>query len=143
MRRRLSPSLVVSMVALFVALGGSAIAIDKAKPVTACGNGALKAYASLNLDQFAGSFPTAFTSRADLFERRWSCNGRGAEVRLAGDGIYEVRFPGLGATAATVTINSTSHPGFATYATVNGVFRVFTRNADGAAFGNGFTIAAF
>src|SRR4051794_40758844 len=113
MRRRPSPSLVVAMLALFVALGGSAIAIDKAVPVTRCGNGALKAYASLNLDQFAGAFPTAFSSRADLFERRWQCNGRAAEVRLAGDGVYEVRFPGLGATAGTVTVNSTSHPGFA------------------------------
>jgi hypothetical protein len=143
MRRRLSPSLVVSMLALFVALGGSAIAIDKAAPVTRCGNGSLKAYASLNLDQFAGAFPTAFASNADLFQRRWSCAGRGAEVRLAGDGAYEVRFPGIQATAATVTINSTAHPGFATYAIVNGVFRIYTRNADGTPLGIGFTIAAF
>jgi hypothetical protein len=144
MRRRLTPSMVISMAALFVALGGSAIAVgSKVRPVTNCGNGSIKAYASLNVDQFAGSFPPTFSSSANLFEKRWSCNGRPAEMRTAGNGVWEIRFPGVPIGEAVVSVNSTAHAGFATVSPVGDFYRVTTRNSDGAPLGLGFSIATF
>jgi hypothetical protein len=132
------------MAALFVALGGSAIAVGtKIRPVNNCGNGSIKAYASLNVDQFVGSFPPTFSNQANLFEKRWSCDGQAAEVRTAGNGVWEIRFPGIPIGEAVVSINSTSHAGFASVSPVADFYRVTTRNADGSPLGLGFSIATF
>jgi hypothetical protein len=87
--RRVSPSLGVAILALFVALGGSAVAVTNAKPVLRCGNGSVKAFAAVELDTFVGSFPQQLSAAPNLFAARFTCNGQPAQARLAGAGRYD------------------------------------------------------
>src|SRR5512146_1028237 len=98
--------MLVAMLALFVALGGTAIAVGNAKPVTICGNGSVKAFASVNLDGLAGSVPEQFTSDGRYFTSRWACNGHAVEIRNAGNGAYEIRVGGLTPRTAVASLFS-------------------------------------
>lgn len=140
--RRLSPSLGVAMLALFVALGGSAVAVTKAKPVVRCGNGSVKAFAAVDLDTFAGSFPQQFSSAANLFAARFACNGQAAQARVAGAGRYDVRFPGIASRAATVTVLS-DRPGTVSWRLVNGTYQIRVLDPNGNPTERGFAIAVF
>jgi hypothetical protein len=142
--RFFSPSMLVAMLALFAALGGTAIAVDKAaKPVVVCGNGSVKAYASVNLDGLAGSVPSQFTSDGRYYTSRWSCNGHAMELRNAGNGAYEIRVAGLTPRTAVASLFSGALRGDATTQLLGDTVRIYTERPDGTTPTVGFAIAIF
>jgi hypothetical protein len=137
--RRVTPSMVVAVVALFAALGGSAFAVGNRSAKLGCTAGAAKAYITVDVEHFVGSFPQSFSSSPKLFARRYSCNGRAPEARGTPNGI-EIRFPGLAAGAPVVgTLASTG--GFASVSITNeGVYRIQTFDPGGNPTSRGFTL---
>lgn len=99
-RPRPTPSLVISIVALFFALGGSAFALRDAAPKAParCSLGSARAIAYVTGDVHRGiaNLPDNWSSAADLFGYRWTCNGGAVEVRKAieSGGGFDIRFPG-------------------------------------------------
>jgi hypothetical protein len=134
----------VALLALFVALGGSAFAVGKAgKPVVRCGNGSVKGYAAVNLDSFVGAFPTQYASGANLFDARYDCAGGSPQVRKVSNGVYDIRFPGVTGKTAAVTAFS-AHPGVATWSrNSDGSFHVQLLLPSGETSDFGFSIAVF
>ena len=102
---RVSPSLVIAGVALFLALGGSAVAVTEAvKPQARCQPGAVRAYVAVNGDPAKGmaNFPDQFTSAKPLIGARFNCAGGAPQARRVQAGVFEVRFPGNAAQIAAV-----------------------------------------
>jgi hypothetical protein len=98
-RPQLTPSLAVSVTALFFALGGSAFALRDAAPKPPnCPVGSARAIAYVTGDVTKGiaNLPDGWSSAANLFGYRWTCNGGTVEVRKAVEsgGGFDVRFPG-------------------------------------------------
>ena len=104
MRLAPSPALVVAGVALFVALGGSAFAVSQAAQPR-CATGAVRGIAAVTgvPGQGIANVPDHFSSNRALFSRRFNCAGGGTQVRRVNFGVYEVRFPGNGASTALVS----------------------------------------
>jgi hypothetical protein len=103
-RRRLTftPATVLSIAALFFALGGSAFAVGgeiqsqlAAQP--RCQNGAVRGIAVVTGNPSAGiaNIGDKFTSTASYFSRRFNCTGKGVQVRRVEAGVFEVRFVGI------------------------------------------------
>jgi len=108
--RRLSPALVLSAVALFFAIGGSAFAVGQRVGVAQpkCANGAVKGFAYVTGDPRIGiqNIPDAFTSNARLFSSRFDCAGAAVQVRRDRDS-FVIRFNGIvGRTALVSGIGS-------------------------------------
>lgn len=136
-------TLVIAVTGLFFALGGSALAVGKArKPLYPCNKGTVKAYASVNLENFAGAFPQQFSSAANLFATRYSCNGKAAQVRAAGPGRYEIRFPGLSSRMVVVS-SLAPEGGYASWDFGPGAYEVRVSRADGTPSNYGFSIAVY
>src|SRR5262249_24359516 len=122
--RSLNPATVLSALALFFALGGSAVAVTQAiKPQARCAPGAVRGFASVTGDPSKGiaNLPDQFSRAKGLFSKAFNCAGGGVQVRRVATGVYEVRFQGnAGGTALVSATNSlawvTPQPG--------GVFRV-------------------
>ena len=139
---RITPSLAVAALALFVALGGTALAVSsKARPVVACGNGSVKAFAAVQLDTYAGSFPSTFSGDAGNFATRWSCNGQAAQVRSTGSGSFQIRFPGVPMkTVVAGAFTSVGRPSDVAAWISGDVIVVNTGDSSGSV---GFSIAVF
>ncbi len=106
MRFRPSPATVIAGVALFFALGGSAVAIsDAVRPQARCANGAVRGIAAVTGESGRGmaNIPDQFSSSKALFSRTFNCAGGPTEVRRISVGVYEVRFPGNAAPSAAVS----------------------------------------
>jgi hypothetical protein len=106
MLTRLTPPTVISLAALFFALGGSALAVSQAvKPQARCANGAVRGLAAVTGPGGAGvaNIPDQFSAAKGLFSRTFNCAGGSVEVRRIQLGIYEVRFPGNAASSALVS----------------------------------------
>jgi hypothetical protein len=85
---RPTPATVIAAAALFVALGGSAVALsDAVQP--RCKNGAVRGIAAVT---GGANVPGEFTGRKDLFARKFNCTGGATQVRRVSTGVYEVRF---------------------------------------------------
>lgn len=143
-RLRPTPSLAISLLALFFALGGSALAVTTArKPIARCDNGSVKAYAAVNLQSFAGPFPQRFTSGSHVFASSWVCNGGAAEVRNAGaPGLFEIRFAGI--ASRTVVVSSLApESGSASWTYGAGAYQVRVTRPDGNPSNYGFSIAVY
>jgi hypothetical protein len=146
MKRFFTPPMAVAMFALFIALGGSALAVrSAAKPVTLCGNGSVKAIASLNLDQFGGPYPRQFTAAPQAFESRWQCNGRSPEWRDAGADAFQIRFPGINIRSAVATGYTSRTRGSVNITVTGDIVNVYPATAAGpnAAGVFGFSIAVY
>jgi hypothetical protein len=118
---RVSPSMVVSCLALFFALGGSALALDghQAKAVR-CPAGQPRAIATVTgLPDLGGGVPGVFqglpnhwTGAGRYFGYRWSCSGQPIQVKaLIPDPKtdtygFDIRFPGNPGHVATVSSNA-------------------------------------
>ena len=105
MRSRPSPATVLASLALFFALGGSALAVSHAiKPQARCANGAVRGIASVTGEPNKGmaNIPDQFSRSKALFSRTFNCAGGPVEVRRVSLGVYEVRFPGNNAPSAIV-----------------------------------------
>jgi hypothetical protein len=108
--RRPSPALVLSGVALFFAIGGSAFAVGQRVGVAQpkCANGAVKGFAYVTGDPQLGiqNMPDSFTSNARLFSSRWDCAGAAVQVRRDKDS-FVIKFNGIvGRTALVSGIGS-------------------------------------
>src|SRR6187402_3861334 len=121
---RVTPSTVLAAVALFFALGGSAIAVqDAVRPQARCAPGAVRGYIVVNGDPAKGmaNFPDQFTSAKPLVDARFNCAGAAPQARRVNVGVYEVRFPG---NASQVAMASAGAAETTIGYVGNGVFRV-------------------
>lgn len=103
---RVTPSMVVAGAALFLALGGSAVAVTEAvKPQARCQPGAVRAFVAVNGDPAKGmaNFPDQFTSAKPLIGTRFNCAGGAPQARRVQAGVFEVRFPGNAAQVAAAS----------------------------------------
>jgi hypothetical protein len=120
--RRLSPSLIVALMALFLALAGTAAANSvlssngahsKSKAAAGDAQRSLKAAAGCvtgNVLGFArvkgkGSIPKNYTNDKALIDFPFNCTGIDVFVRRERAGVYFVRFPNNPAALALVTSN--------------------------------------
>ena len=106
MRSRPSPATVLASLALFFALGGSALAVSHAiKPQARCANGAVRGIASVTGESNKGmaNIPDQFSSAKALFSRTFNCAGGPVQVRRIALGVYEVHFVGNAAQSAVVS----------------------------------------
>lgn len=100
---RSTPALVISLVALFFAMGGTAFALgQKSAPQPRCQTGAIRGIAVVNgglngLENLSSSW----TSEPSLFSSAWNCTGGKVLIRKPADfwGV-EVQFVGNPATVA-------------------------------------------
>ena len=109
MRSRPSPATVLASLALFFALGGSALAVLHAvKPQARCANGAIRGIASVTGDPNKGvaNIPDQFSRAKSLFSRTFNCSGGAVAVRRVELGVYEVRFAGNAAPSAVVSASN-------------------------------------
>lgn len=124
---RPSPALLISLTALFFALGGTAFAIgQKSAPQVRCQTGAIRGIAVVTGGEVGmDSLPSSYQSDNSLFGYRWSCTGGQIVVRKPVDknGI-DVQFVGNPATIAIVSSAASGIP----YA------GSVTRNSDGSFF---------
>jgi hypothetical protein len=121
---RVSPSLVIAGAALFLALGGSAVAVTEAvKPQARCQPGAVRGFIAVNGDPAKGmaNFPDQFTSAKPLIGARFNCAGGAPQARRVGAGVFEVRFPGNASLVAAASAGAAETTVTAVGA---GVFRV-------------------
>ena len=103
---RMSPSTFLSALALFFALGGSALAISEAvKPQARCQSGAVRGFVVVIGDPSKGivNLGDKFTSAKKVLGPRFNCAGPSPQARRVNTGIYEVRFPGNAAQVATAS----------------------------------------
>jgi hypothetical protein len=134
-RKRLSitPGTAIALVALFFALGGSALAVGERihAPSVAqqrCVNGAVRGIATVtgNPSQGIANIPDQFTSANALFARKFNCTGRAVEVRRTAIGVYEVRF--VGNAAPSVVANGLGEFSASVETIGPGTFRIRVQN---------------
>jgi len=106
-RRSFTPGGAIGLVALFFALGGSALAVGErvhdssSTAQRACSQGNVRGVAHVTGGPSgAANIPGTFTGTRAVFTRRFNCTGRAIQVRRLGIGSYEVRFVGNGAPTA-------------------------------------------
>lgn len=103
---RVSPSTVLAGAALFLALGGSAVAVNQAvKPQARCAPGAVRGFIAVNGDPAKGiaNLGDQFTSARPAIGARFNCAGAAPQARRLDRGVYEVRFPNNATQVATVS----------------------------------------
>ncbi len=120
---RVSPTTAIAVIALFFALGGSAVAVTEAvRPQARCQPGAVRGFIAVNGDPTKGiaNLPDQFTSAKPAIGARFNCAGAAPQARRVNAGVYEVRFPGNAAQVATASASAET-----TIAPVGGgVFRI-------------------
>ena len=124
---KVSPALVVALLALFFALGGSAFALTKKPaPQARCAQGAVRGIAEVTgqPDKGPANIPDQFTSTASYFGRAFNCSGGGVQARRLTTGVYEVRFPGNAASTAIASAQGTDAAGAAVQRLPNGAFHI-------------------
>ena len=125
--RRPSPALVLSALALFFAIGGSAFALGQHIGVAQprCMNGAVKGFATVVGDPRVGiqNMPSSYSSSARLFSARFDCAGSVVQVRRVGD-AFQIRFNGIIGHAAVVSGVGNNPQPMTVSALPDGSFRV-------------------
>ena len=122
---------VISLAALFFALGGSALATgggsNVVKPLKPCQNGTVKAFALVTGDKTGiQNIPDTYTSSASVFGTKYNCTGKVVEVKHATSlPAYDVRFPGNPSTVAMVSADGTTAAMTSVQRQPDGAFRVF------------------
>ena len=121
---RITPTTVVALLALFFALGGSAVAVTEAvRPQARCANGAVRGFIAVNGDPTKGiaNIGDQYTSAKPAVGVRFNCAGAAPQARRVNTGVYEVRFPGNASQVAAASAGAAE----TTVAAVGGgVFRV-------------------
>ena len=121
---RITPTTVIALLALFFALGGSAVAVTEAvRPQARCQNGAVRGFIAVNGDPTKGiaNIGDQYTSAKPAVGARFNCAGAAPQARRVNTGVYEVRFPG---NAAQVSVASAGAAETTIAALGGGVFRV-------------------
>ena len=121
---RITPTTVIALLALFFALGGSAVAVTEAvRPQARCAPGAVRGFIAVNGDPTKGiaNIGDQYTSARPAVGVRFNCAGAAPQERRVNTGVYEVRFPGNGAQVALASAGAAE----TTFAALGGgVFRV-------------------
>ena len=108
-----SPALLVSLTALFFALGGTAFAVgERSVPQARCAPGAIRAIAVVTGGEVGlDSLPNTYTSDPSLFDYRWNCTGGEISIRKPVDfpGV-ELQFSGNPANVAVVSSDNLGIP---------------------------------
>lgn len=104
---RPSPALLISLTALFFALGGTAFAIgQRSVPQARCQTGAVRGIAVVNAGdagQDLSSLPSTFDDSSSFFGYRWSCTGGDISIRKPrGFNGVEIMFSGNPANIAVL-----------------------------------------
>lgn len=127
-RPRISPALVVSLIALFFALGGTAFALGtKVAPQRACTQGAVRGLAEVTgaPDHGAANIPDHFTaSSTQYLGRHFNCGGGAIQVKRSDRGTYFVKFAGNAATSAVASAWGPDPAGAAVSRQPDGSFQV-------------------
>jgi hypothetical protein len=101
-----SPALVLSSLALFFAIGGSALAVGQRLGVAQqrCADGAVKGFAYVTGDRRVGieNMAETYSSDPKLFSARFDCSDASVQVRRFRDG-FRVKFNGVTAHTALVS----------------------------------------
>jgi hypothetical protein len=101
-----SPALVLSIAALFFAVGGSAFAVGQRLGVAQqrCVNGAVKGFAYVTGDPTVGiqNMAETYSSNPKLFSSRFNCAGAAVQVRRQGN-EFQIKFNGIVARSAVVS----------------------------------------
>ncbi len=121
---RITPTTVIALLALFFALGGSAVAVTEAvRPQARCAPGAVRGFIAVNGDPAKGiaNIGDQYTSARPAVGVRFNCAGAAPQARRVNTGVYEVRFPGTGAQVALV---NSGYAETTVGAVGGGVFRV-------------------
>jgi hypothetical protein len=110
LRLQLTPSFVLAALALFFALGGSALAIrSTAAKVVRCPTGSARGIAWVSGDSRKGieNLPEDWSAADNLFKFRYNCSRGAVQVRKSTHGYgFDVRFvgnPGKVAVASTAS----------------------------------------
>lgn len=138
---KLTPATGVALVALFLALGGSAFAIGtKVAPQQRCAQGAVRGIAVVQGDTQKGiaNMPDQFSSSPSLFARRFNCTGGAVQVRRVNTGVFEVKFVGNPAPTALASALAQDGSSAAVARLGDGTFQVSTRG--GTANQNSFVL---
>jgi len=121
---RITPTTVIALLALFFALGGSAVAVTEAvRPQARCAPGAVRGFIAVNGDPTKGiaNIGDQYTSAKPAVGVRFNCAGAAPQARRVNTGVYEVRFAGNGAQVALASAGAAE----TTVAALGGgVFRV-------------------
>ena len=137
----LSPAMGVALLALFLALGGSAFAIgQKVTPQPRCAQGAVRGIAVVQGEPLKGiaNMTDQFTASNALFARKFNCSGGAIQTRRVDTGIYEVKFVGNGAQTALASATAQDGSSAAVTRLGDGTFQVTTRG--GTANQNSFVL---
>jgi len=100
-RFSIAPGTALGVIALFFALGGSALAVGERiqSPSVAqqrCTNGAVRGVAAVTgTSTGMANIPDKFTSAGNLFARKFNCTAKAVQVRRVETGVFEVRFVGV------------------------------------------------
>jgi len=132
--RRPNPATVLSALALFFALGGSAFAVQggvlgssgSAAAQPRCADGAIRGIAVVTGDpsKGVGNMSGDFSGDKILFNRRFNCARGAVQVRRAAPGRFEVRFANNGALNAVASPLGTDTLVSAVETVSPGLFRV-------------------
>jgi len=124
-----NPATVIGLIALFFALGGSALALGEhvQAPSVAqqrCANGAVRGIAAVTgvPSQGIANLPGSFTGAGKYFGRKFNCTGRAVQVRRVETGVFEVRFVGI--SGASAVASSTGDAVASVEPAPGGAFRV-------------------
>lgn len=119
-RFSITPGTALGVIALFFALGGSALAVGERiqSPSVAqqrCTNGAVRGVAVVSgTSAGMANIPAKFTGAGNLFARKFNCTGKAVQVRRVETGVFEVRFTGIagasGVGSATGDASATVEP---------------------------------
>jgi hypothetical protein len=109
-RLPLSPATVIALIALFFALGGSALALGERVQSSSvaqqrCANGAVRGIAVVTgiPSQGIANLPGDFTGAGKYFGRKFNCTGRAVQARRVETGVFEVRFVGIAGASAVAS----------------------------------------
>ena len=134
---RPSPALVISAIALFFAVGGSAFAVGQRLGVAQqrCVNGAVKGFAYVTGDPAVGiqNMPETYSSNPGLFSARFDCAGAAVQVRRVQD-AFQIKFNGIVARSAVVSGVGVNPQTMTVTALPDGSYRITPVHSPGSVF---------
>ncbi len=112
LRFRPSPPMIVGLVALFFAIGGSAFAIgQKIVPQARCANGSVRGFAVVTGDPTKGlaNLPETYVSGPAYMKASFNCTGKAVQVRRQGQ-VFYILFPGNAGKVAVANVITGTDP---------------------------------
>jgi hypothetical protein len=127
LRPQVALPLVISLTALFFALGGAALATGGASSKTRCAVGSVRGIAFVTGgSKGMENIPDSYTGAGSLFGYRYNCAGKGVLVKHAASlPAFDVRFPGNPAAFAVVSASGATPTMSSVQRQPDGAFRVF------------------